>query len=288
MNGDGTAQGRQFPKARGGPIIPSAERWVSQMREEHRDILEEAIRTSAGGADFDEMLLRAAKKHLPRRYNVHFTAMLDEVLTVADETGLTNRQAAQALLKELKAPAGTEEGPSSTSATPVRPALYRRPAASSPREVPEAILLPMKGEAPIKLGMLVKKEAPMSTAEPVRAPDQHAAVPKVVRKLAAAREEEKTGPDATLEVDSDAEGKNILDLLGAHPETFSTDMREKLKNVVKVERKKAEWPEAAEEPPDPAIFFKGSQRVPPPAPHRRPEKETVRKRIKKLKDLKDH
>jgi hypothetical protein len=259
------------------------------MRKEHREILEEAVRASAGGEDFDEMLLRAAKKQLPRRYNVHFTAMLDEVLTVADETGLTNRQAAQALLKELKTPAGTEAGPSHTSATPVRPALYRRTAASPPREVPEAILLPMNVEAPVKTGMPVKKEAPMSTTEPVRPPDQHAAVPRVVRKLATAPEgEEGNGPQATLEVDSDAEGKNILDLLGAHPETFSTDVREKLKKVVKVEKKKAEWPEAADERPDPAIWFKGSQRVPPPAPLKRPEKKTVRKRIKKLKELKDH
>lgn len=259
------------------------------MREEHREILEEAVRASACGEDFDEMLLRAAKKHLPRRYNVHFTTMLDEVLRVADETGLTNRQAAQALLKDMRAPAEAEVRPLYPTISPVPPAPPHRTITGPPREVPEAIPLPMSAETPIRTGTPVRKDGPMRTGEPVRAPDQHAAVPKVVRKLAPVPEEEKgAGPDAPLEPDSDAEGKKILDLLGAHPETFSTDMREKLKKVVKVEKKKAEWPEAADGEPDPTVWFKGSQRCPPAAPPKRLKKETVRKRIRKLKELKDH
>ena len=258
------------------------------MREEHREILEEAVRTSAGGEDFDEMLLRAAKKHLPRRYNVHFTTMLDEVLRVADETGLTNRQAAQALLKEMRTPAGTEARPLYPTIAQVPQAPLHRTAPAPSREVPEAIPLPIKAGTPLRTGTPVRKDGQMRTEEPVMAPDQHAAVQKVVRKLASAPEEEgKRDLDAPLEQDSDAEGKRILDLLGAHPETFSTDVREKLKKVVKVEKKKAEWPEAPDGEPDPTIWFKGSQPCPPPAPPRRHEKEALRKRIRKLKELKD-
>ena len=76
------------------------------MRAEDIEIIEEAVHNSDKGADFDEMLLRATKKHLPRKYHKHISVILEEIISEADDKGLTNRQAAVSLLRMARGQPG--------------------------------------------------------------------------------------------------------------------------------------------------------------------------------------
>jgi hypothetical protein len=181
------------------------------MREQYREILEEAVAASANREDFDEMLLRVTKKHLPVRYQTHFIAMLEDILKEAENKGVTNRQAALEILKET---------------LPVTPKEVKGPAAVS--------AVPPK-----------EKEAPDS-ALPAPAPSpQDSAAP---------------------------EAPKILDLGGMRPETLPPEVKDKLSKMVKVQKKKAEWDDDSGGEVDPVLFFKGSQRCPPPVPAGKPKK----------------
>jgi hypothetical protein len=111
------------------------------MREQYLEILEEAVAASANREDFDEILLRVTKRHLPVKYHTHFIAMLDEILKEAEEKGMTNRQAAMEILKET---------------IPVRPKEDRRPAVAP-------AVIPIEKEA---AGMVAPEPSPGDAPAP--------------------------------------------------------------------------------------------------------------------------
>jgi len=237
------------------------------MREEYREILEDAVMDSMGGEDFDEMLLRAAKKHLPLKYNKHFSAMLDEVLAEAGNKGITNRQAAQALLRNLKAPEAQ---------------------APRPVKLPEALPVPSSPAttAYIREVPVVQPAAPRPggvTTQP------HAQPPRLPQPPRPEKAPAPGAPPPTKGLERDEcvkEMPKILDLAGAHPETLPPEVKDKLTKLVKVQKKKAEWSEGPEEGPDPTMFFKGSQRVPPVVHSVEPAAEDGPVKKKKIKQLK--
>jgi|GEM_PF-1909316 len=198
------------------------------MRETDREILEEAIRNSGMGEDFDEMLLRAIKRQLPRSYHRQFSVILGEIIEEADALGTGNRAAAQSLLRK---------GAAVTDA-PGRP-LPAPPASLPPIEVAQPG--PVTGRP---AAVAPPATAPAPTAEPAGS--------------------ETTGEPSGGSVERLPEEQRILDLGGTSPESLSPEMRDKLSKLVKAQKRRQEWQEdqSAEEP-DPGLFFKGQQRVPP-------------------------
>lgn len=241
------------------------------MREEYREILEDAVMDSMGGEDFDEMLLRAAKKHLPQRYNKHFSAMLDEVLAEAGNKGITNRQAAQSILRNLKAPEVQAPRPVKLPEA-LPPPSPPAPAASLREEPATTLVAPRTGAGASK-----------APAQP-RPPPQQTQPPRPEKAPPAGAQ---PPVEVALEYEGVKEMPKILDLAGAHPETLPPDVKDKLTKLVKVQKKKSDWSEGPEEGPDPTMFFKGSQRVPPVVQAREPEVEDEPVKKKKLKLLKD-
>jgi len=206
------------------------------MREQYLEMLEEAVAASANREDFDEMLLRVTKRHLPVKYHTHFIAMLDEILKEAEEKGMTNRQAAMEILKGAKGP-GT-----SHPAAHYETLLRKAPPSGHPDLPPVAQTIPARPKED-------KRPAAATQAHPVEneaaADDGHASSP----------------------VDENAaEAPKILDLGGMKPETLPPEVKVKLTKIVKARKQKAEWDDDSGGDVDPRIFFKGSQRCPPQIP----------------------
>jgi hypothetical protein len=218
------------------------------MREEDIVILEEAIRNSAGGEDFDEMLLRATKKHLPRKYHVQFSVLLEDVLREADERGASNRSAAQALVQRPARPLKKQDIADEVLAR------HLGPQPSPAREEPPAPRI----------------AAPEATAirTPVPAPLKEEPAP------AGAMTADAVGEPAGVPVEKLPEEQKILDLGGTSPDSLSPEMQEKLRKLVKAQKRRKDWEEgASDEKPDPGLFFKGQQRAPPFVPLGRPPKK---------------
>jgi hypothetical protein len=225
------------------------------MREQYREILEDAIASSQNREDFDEMLLRSTKKQLPMKYHTHFLAMIEEVLKEAESRGMTNRQAAQQILNGMK-----DRTPPPVVAPPE--ALPRQPVSAGPARQPsvlEAVPVMPKGD---------KRPADVASEPPRQIrPDMD--------------NEPEDGPSSGEGEPADA--PKILDLGGVHPETLPPEVKDKLSKMVKVEKQKAEWGEAPDEAPAPGIFFKGSQRCAPDAPEKKTTNEPEKKKLKRLK-----
>jgi len=218
------------------------------MREEDREIVEEAIRKSGGGEDFDEMLLRATKKHLPRNYHRQFGLMLEEILKEADGLGVSNRIAAQSLMKKLgSAPKVTD------AAEDVLVRILERPPAPTKAETAGP-----RGAAP----------APTPIMEPLPEPT---AGPSVAG-TGDGEGTKEAPPEGSVE--KLPEEQKILDLGGTHPESLSPEIKDKLRKLVKAQKAKKAWEEGApEEEPAPGLFFKGQQRAPPFVPLSKPAKK---------------
>jgi len=222
------------------------------MREEDREILQEAVNRSAGGDDFDEMLLRATKKHLPRVYNKRFAAVLEEILNEADERGLSNRQAALSLLKTA--------GP--MIPVPERPPILRPPAAF-PAVATSRVAPPVPAEEPPS-GTIPDELRPK--------PEASSVAPEAAPPAIAPGEEEAGGTDDSVE--KLPETSKIVDLGGTRPESLPPELQDKLKKLVKAQKKRQAWEEGApDEETEPGLFFKGAQRAPPIVPLKRPDKK---------------
>ena len=246
------------------------------MRDEDQEILEEAIRNSAAGEDFDEMLLRATKKHLPRRYHKQFTVILEEVVMEADERCLSNRQAAQNLLKGC----ASKETQKRTGHAGLPPVISG-PLASTgePRPTPVGADFPedmlMKHLHQSELGARpepgTQTMPPAERKHPVEAPQikkgasgDAAGPPENAERAGGAEKTE--GPVEML-----PETEKIVDLGGTHPESLPPELKDKLKKLVKAQKKKQSWDEKpAEEDAVPGLFFKGQQRAPPVISPRKP------------------
>jgi hypothetical protein len=221
------------------------------MREEDRVILEEAIRNSAGGDDFDEMLLRATKKHLPRKYHRQFSVFLEEILGQADELGVSNRLAAQSILKRLAPP----EKP----ADPLEDVLARHVARPPAAPAPEAKAVIAPAVAPAEKAPLPEPGALKSAGEK----DGHEEAV------------DETGDGAMEKL---PEEQKILDLGGTSPDSLSPEMKEKLRKLVKAQKRKQAWEDGTStDEPEPGLFFKGQQRAPPFVPLGRPVKNDEKK-----------
>jgi len=235
------------------------------MREEDREILDEAIRNSAGGDDFDEMLLRATKKHLPRKYHRQFSVILEEILALADDLGTSNRSAALSLARK----------PAEAPAAPAKqvPAPPRLPA-------PE-----IAGKKADPTDDLIARHLnlPKAPANADAAGDRNAAaVPQPEMPVALTTEADKPaldepgkaedgGKPAEGSVEKLPEEHKIVDLGGTSPDSLPPELKDKLRKLVKAQKRKQAWEEGApEEEPAPGIFFKGQQRAPPFVPLTKP------------------
>lgn len=216
------------------------------MRQQYREILEEAVAASASREDFDEMLLRATKRHLPVRYHSHFISMLGEILDRAEKREMTNRQAAREILSEMEGPADQHDPQraQSPAPAPLTPA----------RNVPAAETLPVP---------------PGEEGKPAPGP------PVPARKGEDADVPAGTPPPE--ECANAAEAPKILDLGGVRPDTLSPQMRDKLSKLVKAKKPKAEWEDASAGEVDPGLFFKGHQRCPPQVLPKKPAKPAAEK-----------
>ncbi|MEM2869529.1 MAG: hypothetical protein QW379_03790 [Thermoplasmata archaeon] len=239
------------------------------MRQSDVELLEEALGASARGTDFDEALLRTLKRHLPVKYHRRFAELMDEILSVASEGGLTNREAAMQLLTAPRASglhAGLHaEGPGARGLEDVTglppPTRPREPSGDSRHA----------GAEPVKsLGMPAAPALEGAARSGSGIPETHPSVPKGAPETT--RRPPATGPEeegtATVGETPGAaerlpEVENILDLGGAAPDQLPPEMRDKLKRVVKVKKREPAWEEGPEEEPDPRLFFKGSLRAPP-------------------------
>ncbi len=235
------------------------------MREEDREILEEAIRNSAGGEDFDEMLLRSTKKHLPRKYHRQFSVLLDEVLKVADELGVSNRSAAQSIAKTpaLLSPAGAR--PFGIEPMPVAPAPPARMADPTDEIIsrhPNQPLAPPRADA-----------AGERKAAPIMQPDRPAGPPPGGERPVQGMPEGTGNASVPSEgsVEKLPEEQKIVDLGGTSPDSLPPELQDKLRKLVKAQKRKQAWEEGApEEEPAPGLFFKGQQRAPPFVPLTKP------------------
>jgi len=211
---------------------------MGRMREQYRDILEDALAASANREDFDEMLLRATKRHLPVKYHSHFISMLEEILAEAERKGLTNRQSARAIVDGMSIPTTTTE--------PVRhaPPLQKKVVVGPTRRVPVAETIPVP--------------------------------PKEVRAHAEHKDEKAMVlVDADSEPPGDASGPDapkILDLGGVRPDTLSPEIKDKLSKLVKARKQKADWEDGSGEQVDNGLFFRGTQRCPPQVLTKKPDK----------------
>ena len=238
------------------------------MRDEDQEILEEAIRNSMGGEDFDEMLLRATKMHLPRMYHRHFSVMLEEILTVADELGVSNRSAAQSLAKR---PASAPLLPASRAPVPPKPSALAP--AEKPADPTDDIIArhlnqsPAAPKAEISGGQGI---APAPPREKVSDPEPKTEKPKSGEPM---EEDAVLGPSQGS-VEKLPEEQKILDLGGTSPESLPPELKDKLRKLVKAQKRKQDWEEGApEEEPAPGLFFKGQQRAPPFVPLTKPVKK---------------
>jgi hypothetical protein len=235
------------------------------MREEDQEILEEALRNSGGGEDFDEMLLRATKKHLPRKYHRQFSVMLEEILKEADELGVSNRSAAQSLARKL--------GPSPFvpgRPAPVPPVPVAQPAPERKPDPAVDILSRHLHQAPAPANnetanLRVAPIAPLPEKEEKKEPDGD-------RPVAEAPAQEEAGAEPSGgSVEKLPEEQKILDLGGTSPDSLPPELKDKLRKLVKAQKRRQAWEEGApEEEPAPGLFFKGQQRAPPFVPLSRP------------------
>jgi hypothetical protein len=252
------------------------------MREEDREILEEAVNRSAGGEDFDEMLLRATKKHLPMKYLKHFHLMLEEVLKEADERGVTNRQAAQGIIRRLPAPENPPPAPAERHPAPApagdqteqiiarhlrqqSPPRERAPGPDEPGNG-EGLYAPSHGDGPAGPKEKEGSDGPKEKEGPAG------------HKKKEGPGEQKDGEGQEDSVEKLPETQKIVDLGGTHPESLPPELQDKLKKLVKAQKKKQAWEEGAPaDEPEPGLFFKGRERAPPVVPLKRPEKKPEEK-----------
>jgi len=213
------------------------------MRHQYRDILEEAVAASANREDFDEMLLRATKRHLPVRYHSHFISMLEEILALAEKMEMTNRQAARAILESMDVPPASKE-----------------PARHQPADPKGAVAVPAATAQPTAKILAVSKEVKVVVA-PSNANGS-------VQGVASSPQPADSGPP---------EASKILDLGGVRPDTLSQEVRNKLSRMVKARKEKAEWDGDSGDEADARLFFKGSQRCPPQIPSRNPQEPAAEK-----------
>jgi hypothetical protein len=241
------------------------------MRDEDREILEEAIRNSAAGEDFDEMLLRTTKKHLPRKYHRQFTVLLEEILNEAEERCLSNRQAAQNMLKAVVAGKSVQRPQHAPAPPPMAEVLEpseERNATPVRADATEQIIAKHLHQAR-PLDREEHEKQPAGTDSTIK-PPEHANVG--TEADAELEVEGPEGPEGPVEKLPQTE--KIVDLGGTHPESLPPELRDKLKKLVKAQKKKQAWDEkAADEEVEPGLFFKGQQRAPPIVPLRKPERK---------------
>ncbi|MGQ9582161.1 MAG: hypothetical protein ACUVV6_01435 [Thermoplasmatota archaeon] len=215
------------------------------IRKEDVELVEEALGASGAGEDFDEILLRTVKRHLPASYHRRFAGLMEEILQIAGKMGSTNRQAARELVTEARAatPSDAERG------APGEPILQEplTPAGAGPAA---ALAEPgSAGSGPVEGGP--QAEAGAGSGE--------------------------TGAEGPVKTESEAlpAVESILDLGGTAPESLPPEMKDKLRRVVKVQKPKPDWEEGPQEELDPTIWFKGSQRAPAQLPLAPPPKAVI-------------
>jgi len=247
------------------------------MRAEDIEIIEEAVRNSDKGADFDEMLLRATKKHLPRKYHKHVSVILEEIISEADDKGLTNRQAAVSLLRMARGLPGAIPSippPEPEHVAKPQPAAAKgtvQVAVSAPPQTPMVQSYPLQKHD-------TKPSGPASSFEKGLEDEIDAEIERA-KKVATVKPRsagEEKGTEEALEIREAGEEKlpevdNILDLSGSHPEELPPEMREKLKKVVRVQKKQVPPEEEGDEELDPHVWFRGSRPAVPLAPPKEPE-----------------
>jgi len=264
------------------------------MRSEDLEIIEEALRNSTQGADFDEMLLRAVKKHLPRKYHKHFSIILEEIVNEADEKGISNRQAAASLVRIAHGQPGAI--PSIPPPEPEIPETGHAPA-SVPRAQAQ------KAAAQHQATVCAPPQTPIVQAYSVQRTAAKKAIPAegsiesdVEAEFDATRKAEnapaalvdgraggkhmKGASDSADEASNEDTGEGeenipevakIVDLSGSHPEALPPELREKLKKVVKVQKKQLPSEEAGtEEDLDPHVWFRGNRPAIPLSAERKP------------------